>query len=264
MYINHYWVESYGKGEAVVFLHGFTGTVATWYPFRKLLPDHQLILIDLPGHGKTKAKTASLRQCCQDIQQVLAKLGVKSFHLVGYSLGGRTALTLASLFPDHVQSLLLESASPGIMEHEARQQRQKQDQQLAQFIREHPIEAFVDYWENIPLFSAQKKLPADKQAVIRAERLSQSRAGLAHSLEVMGTGVMSSCWGSLPDLVMPIVLVVGEQDQKFVQINQQMDQLLVNSRLIQVKEAGHAIHVEQSDFFGTIVEEFINQRRKFL
>ncbi|MGP4040552.1 2-succinyl-6-hydroxy-2,4-cyclohexadiene-1-carboxylate synthase [Gracilibacillus sp. D59] len=258
MYIDNYWVERFGDGQPVVLLHGFTGSVQTWQALRPFLPNQQLIVIDLPGHGYTKAKVNSMDDCCKDLYEIFNQLTLEQFDLVGYSMGGRTALSFACRYPEMVRTLTLESASPGLAKEEERQARQQKDHELADYISSHSLEAFVERWENIPLFASQKQLAVEIQEKIRNERLSQSKEGLAHSLLTMGTGMMSSCWNLLDQLKMPVLLVVGEWDEKFVQINQQMEKLISNCRLEIINQAGHAIHVEQTQIFGTIIEEFIS------
>ncbi|UOQ85349.1 2-succinyl-6-hydroxy-2,4-cyclohexadiene-1-carboxylate synthase [Gracilibacillus salinarum] len=261
MYIRDFWLESYGEGEPVVFFHGFTGSAQTWQFIRELIPDRQLIFVDLPGHGKTNAKVDSLEECCHQLQKVFRQLKVELFDLVGYSMGGRTALTFVSLYPDMIRSLLLESASPGLANDVERETRFQKDLELASFIRSHSLDEFVEKWENIPLFVSQKQLPESVQQMVRLERLSHTREGLAMSLESMGTGKMASCWKMLGQIEMPVLLLAGEWDNKFININQEMLKLMPNSEYKLIEQAGHAIHVEQSRIFGTIVEEFINKRR---
>ncbi len=258
MYVDNYWVDIYGDGQPVVLLHGFTGSMQTWQSLRPFFPNHQLIFIDLPGHGHTKARVKSMSDCCKDLYNVCCQLALEQIDLVGYSMGGRTALSFACNYPEMVRSLTLESASPGLVSEEDQQARKQKDQELADYICGHSLEAFVEKWENIPLFASQKQLPMKIQEKVRQERLSQSKEGLAHSLVTMGTGRMPSCWNQLDQLNMPVLLVVGEWDEKFVQINLQMEKSISNCRLEIIDQAGHAIHVEQTRIFGTIVEEFIS------
>ncbi len=256
-----YWVECEGKGEPLVILHGFTGSTHTFRFLKHYLPDYQLIRIDLPGHGRTKATISSMEKCIDDVSIVCKKIGLTKFHLLGYSMGGRTALSFAKKYPIFVQSLILESATPGIENDEERKKRIKADEELATFILENPIEAFVDYWEDIPLFSSQKHLPTPLKKAIREERLAQSREGLALSLRTMGTGTMPSLWNHLSTILCPVCILVGESDKKFIQIGEKMISFIQNNEFHVIKNSGHAIHVEQSEIFGTIVNEFLKQRR---
>src|SRR5690625_4319625 len=178
--------------------------------------------------------------------------------MLGYSLGGRTALSFAQYFPNQVKSLILESASPGLKTEAERKTRREQDDKLAEKIKEEGIEAFVNKWENIPLFTSQKNLPKTIQNRIRKERLSQKKTGLGNSLVYMGTGRQPSWWDQLQSLTIPVLLIVGELDVKFVQINQTMHHLLKHSTIQCVPNAGHAVHIEQVEKFDKIIGDFLS------
>lgn len=254
-----YWCQVSGQGAPVVLLHGFTGSTATWSTLVPTLVDRfQVITIDLPGHGKTKVDSAkTMLDCCADIKLIIEQLGLGKVHLLGYSMGGRTALSFAMVYFDMVQSLILESASPGLARAADRENRRKNDHQLAERITTDGIDVFVDDWESIPLFQSQKNLPDSTRQNIRVERLSQQEEGLAMSLTSMGSGVQPSWWDKLETLSLPVLLIVGEWDSKFINLNKDMHYLLPRSDLVTAQKSGHAIHVEQSDFFGKIVSEFI-------
>lgn len=255
-----YWYELNGDGEPVVLLHGFTGRTGTWTHIAgSIKHDFETLVIDLPGHGKTDDDPPKTMEAfCQDLAGLLDYLKWEKVHLIGYSMGGRTALSFALVYPERVKSLILESASPGLADNEARQNRRQQDENLAQWIERDGIEAFVDYWENMPLFQSQKQLPEAVREALRVERLSHSPSGLAQSLRFMGTGSQPSWWGKLQQLDMPVLLLTGELDRKFIKINQMMEKLMPTARLVRVDDAGHAIHVEQPATFGKIVNAFLH------
>ena len=254
-----YHYEVYGKGIPLVLLHGFTGSTATWYPFIKEWQDSlQLILIDLPGHGKTGVRQPfSMKECCDDLKEIFTQLGLTSINLLGYSMGGRTALSFAMFYPEMIQSLILESSSPGLKNATDRVKRMKHDEKLASRIERKGVEAFVDFWEDIPLFHTQKGLPLKKQQAIRQERLAQTKEGLAASLRYMGTGSQPSWWNNLGEVSFPVLLLAGMLDEKFADINEEMSERFINFVLHLFVDTGHAIHVEQDENFGKIIKEFI-------
>lgn len=258
-----YSYSSTGEGPALLLLHGFTGCKENWlFLINRLAEQYRVIALDLPGHGKTESPTDlaryTMESVCKDIDQLLNRLSIPSIHLLGYSMGGRVALAYAVLYPDKVKTLLLESSSPGLLTHIERVQRTKSDYQLADEILKKGIPSFVEKWENIPLFASQRELPEEKQARIRDQRLQNSAFGLSQSLKGMGTGVQSSYWDKLSSLTMPVLLLCGELDKKFCGIAKNMQMRIPHAIIQQISQVGHAIHVEQPEVFGKIVDEFLH------
>lgn len=259
-----YHVEVIGQGHSVLLLHGFTGTCENWLPLHEEWSSHfKLISIDIIGHGKTDVPKDSNRykmeEVVKDLHFILQALAVEKVSIVGYSMGGRLAISFAVTYPNMVTSIVLESSSPGLQTVAEKKARVLNDQKLATKILKDGMQSFVDYWESIPLFESQRLLPSEVQQGIRKQRLNNNPVGLANSLLGMGTGEQPSWWGDLQTLQFPILLLCGEEDQKFCNIAKDMEKLLPNSSKIVVKKCGHAIHVEQSRFFGKIVREYLEQ-----
>ncbi|MFB1080332.1 2-succinyl-6-hydroxy-2,4-cyclohexadiene-1-carboxylate synthase [Jeotgalibacillus sp. JSM ZJ347] len=258
-----YHVERKGSGTPVVLLHGFTGSTKSWSRFMLTFQDDfQTIAIDLPGHGLTKVSSDekfTMEQVCDSIKGILDQLEVQQAAFIGYSMGGRTALAFTCMYPERVSSLILESASPGLKTEEERLARQNSDSELAAFVENEGIERFTDRWEQVPLFASQKNLSAEKRHEIRTGRLKNSVEGLALSLRSMGTGIQPSYWDSLTTLHLPVLLLTGEWDQKFINIANEMEKLLPNAVHQNILQAGHAIQVEQPEKFDTMVREFLNK-----
>ncbi|TFD98240.1 2-succinyl-6-hydroxy-2,4-cyclohexadiene-1-carboxylate synthase [Jeotgalibacillus salarius] len=258
----HYNVQITGKGSPLVLLHGFTGSTATWKRFADCFKnDHQLIAIDLPGHGLTSAPLNEhyflMENVCEAIQDILDQLNIDQAAFLGYSMGGRTALAFSVLYPEYVNSLILESASPGLKTTAERVDRKTRDEKLATFIENEGLERFTDKWEEIPLFESQKKLSPEQRMEIRSERLRNTTEGLSASLRYMGTGSQPSYWSMLDVIGIPVLLITGEWDRKFIDIAKKMKKLFKNAEHQIILQAGHAIQVEQPEKFDTMVREFL-------
>jgi 2-succinyl-6-hydroxy-2,4-cyclohexadiene-1-carboxylate synthase len=258
-----YHVRMCGEGFPLLALHGFTGNGATWFPFCEKWGNHSsLIMPDIIGHGHTESpgdyQRYSVEAAANDIRHLLDQMGIEKTDLLGYSMGGRLAVTFAILFPERVRKLVLESASPGLQEKRERSERRTKDGRLANLILEQGIESFISYWESISLFESLEKMPATINEGIRAQRLQNSPTGLANSLIGMGTGSQPSWWDHLGDLSCEVLLITGAEDQKFCRIAEKMESCIRNVLLVTVKGAGHIIHVEQSEKFGTIVSGFLS------
>lgn len=246
-----YFYKSFGKGDPIVLLHGFTGSSSSWKRVvEELTSQYQVITIDLPGHGKTSVDfPRTIEACCDDLQAVFKHLGLKSFHLVGYSMGGRVALTYTLMDPTSVKTLILESSSPGLHLPSERMKRRKSDAILIKKIKVEGLTAFIDFWENIPLFKTQKQLPLSLQGKVRKVRRSQTEEGLIQSLRYMGTGVQPSWWPYLSTIQSPTLLIVGTLDEKFVIINEQMVKKIPDATLKYIEQVGHTVHLEAPSIY---------------
>jgi len=258
----HYHVSTQGSGKPLVLLHGFTGSSTNWARHTAVLASHFcLISIDLLGHGRTASPPDPARyrmeHAAADLIVLLDKLGIEQAALLGYSMGGRLALYTAVYHPDRITRLILESASPGLDTETERAERQQRDEALADRIERDGIPAFVDFWETLRLWDSQKKLPEETRLALRRQRLQNDPIGLANSLRGMGTGIQPSLWPRLSELTMPVLLLSGALDAKFVDMNRQMAAHMPTARLEIVPDAGHTIHLERPSLFANLVLSFM-------
>lgn len=264
--VTYSYIES-GQGQTILLLHGFTGSKETWGSLiSKLERNYHVIAIDLLGHGKTDCPINDERYrmefAAKDLHDFLVKKQIDSVHLLGYSMGGRLALYFALAYPTKIKSLMLESCTAGLKTENEKLARIEQDNHLSSMILNEGIEVFVNYWENIPLFATQKNLTSESQQKIKQGRLNQSPIGLSNSLKGMGTGIQPSLWNDLNQFKKPTLLVCGEYDEKFCLIMGKMNEKLEKSEIIKIPHVGHAIHVEESEKFATIVIGFLLKSEK--
>lgn len=259
-----YNIEFAGQGEPLLLLHGFTGSHENWKPFlHEWCTSHQMVMLDILGHGRSdcprEPSRYTIEQIVSDIKDILEEFKITKTHILGYSMGGRLAFAFAVKYLNHVSSLIVESSSPGIENRQERSKRVREDEALADFIIEKGMPAFVDYWEELPLFSSQKSLPDHIRDKIRNQRLDNDPLGIANSLRGMGSGRQPSLWDCLHSLQIPVYVIIGDKDEKFCRIAQKMSKKLPNAETIVVENAGHAVHVEKPEIYGKIVRGFLNQ-----
>ncbi len=225
---------------ALVLLHGFTQTRQSWRRTAQALAGrYRAVAPDLPGHGQANRRTASFDACAAYVR---ALAPADTFTLAGYSMGGRIALHSAlTLGPEIVTRLVLIGASPGLADPAERAARRTADDALAARIETLTIEDFAAEWGAQPLFADQ---PPRVLAAANADRLRNTPSGLAAALRGLGTGVMEPLWERLPQLAIPVTLVVGERDEKFRSLAEAMLVRLPNAQLVTVPGAGHAAQLE--------------------
>ncbi len=256
-------VAASGEGPALLLLHGFTGSSATWEPFLNSWTGFTAIAVDLPGHGASDSPADPARyrmeRCVKDIVALMDRLGVERAAVLGYSMGGRVAVHLALAAPDRLRALVLESASPGIEDPAERAARRESDEALAAAIDKDGVEAFVRRWEALPLFASQARLPAAVREELQRQRLANNAVGLANSLRGMGAGEQEPLWHRLGEINVPALVVAGELDEKYSALTHRTAAAMPDARAEVVGDAGHATHLEQSKVFATLVRRFLNE-----
>lgn len=261
-YSIHFLTQFDEKKPTLLCLHGFTGTSHTFSCLENLSLNHNIIAIDLIGHGLTSVFVHPYRYTAKsqvaDLDKIITNLKLESVDLLGYSMGGRLALLYATMYPNKVNRLILESSSPGLAEDQARKKRRQSDNRLACLLLDSGIHNFVDYWESVPLFSTQKTMPKHLQEKVRQERLSQHPIGLAMSLRYFGTGSQPSLWDKLTaDYPFETYFLAGSYDEKFVSLAYQMAEFMTKSNVTIINKSGHCIHLEKPNEFIKVIEDVL-------
>jgi 2-succinyl-6-hydroxy-2,4-cyclohexadiene-1-carboxylate synthase len=258
-------VERAGAGHPVVLLHGFTGASTSWQFMAAALAERaQPIAIDIVGHGRSDSPPEvdryRMRPAVDDLVAALASTDHDTGAVwLGYSMGARVALQVAVHRPEAVTALILEGGSPGLADPAERAARVASDEALADRIEREGLEAFVDYWQSIPLWDSQQRLPAEVHAALRRQRLANDPVGLANSLRGMGTGAQDPLHDRLAAVAVPTLLVTGALDLKFTQIAAEMAVAMPRAETCVIPEAGHAAHLEQPAAFQAAVFAFLDR-----
>jgi 2-succinyl-6-hydroxy-2,4-cyclohexadiene-1-carboxylate synthase len=228
--------------EPLILLHGFGGTHRTWdRVIAHLDPQrYRPLALDLPGHGKAAGDRGptTLTMC---VEAVLAA-GPERFALGGYSMGGRIALHVALTAPERLTHLILVSSSPGIDDAHARAARRAADRALADELEQDPFELFIERWNAQPLFAGD---PREVRELACEDQRRNDPVRLAAALRGMGTGEMASLWGRLQELKMPVTILAGERDARFVALGERMQELAPSGRL-RILPGGHRLPLESS------------------
>jgi 2-succinyl-6-hydroxy-2,4-cyclohexadiene-1-carboxylate synthase len=238
-----------GSGPAVVVLHGFTGSAGAMQTLSSQLAtaQHTVISLDLLGHGESGAPRDQSRYTIgaleRDLDAVLEQLELSAPALVGYSLGGRLALSYACSRPRRLSRVVAIGAALGIEDLDARRARAAQDEDLARSIEAEGVEAFVDHWMEHPLVADQATRGSAAWEEARARRLANSPAGLTGMLRGFGQGVMPALAPRLAELSVPVLFVVGGEDAKYLDEARRASDIAPHGRLAVVPDAGHAPHL---------------------
>jgi len=256
----HYITSGSPERPTVCFLHGFMGSAADWAPITQALSDDaHCLLVDLPGHGQSVGRPAheySMEGATQAVADVLDDAGVQDCTLVGYSMGGRVSLYFSIFHPDRVHRLVLESASPGLTSSVDRLARRELDAERARQIQAD-LPAFLQEWYRMPLFYSLSTYGLVESMI---ETRSQNDPDeLARALVGLSVGAQPSLWERLGDLDIPLLMLAGALDTKYVQMVRHMALSLRRSETLIVPDAGHNIHAERPQAFIAHLVHFLSR-----
>ncbi|CAG8999826.1 MAG: 2-succinyl-6-hydroxy-2, 4-cyclohexadiene-1-carboxylate synthase [Candidatus Celerinatantimonas neptuna] len=256
----HFSVKGSKANPALVFLHGFMGNGNDWgYITSTLSHQFYCICIDLPGHGMSQGivpdKRHGFRQFHRLLEHSLKNLGIREYALIGYSLGGRLAAFHASLKPKGLTALVLESTHPGLTEEAIKTSRFRQDQQWAERLRQEDLENVLNDWYQQSVFSNLSDLQRQHQIEIKRQ---YDPKPLAQMLEATSLAKQHDLTDKLAKLELPIALIYGQQDQKFVTLADKLIEHLRHGNRYSIEYSGHNSHFEQPDQFIEKVRSFLS------
>ena len=247
-------VEQRGSGPPLVLLHGFTQTGRLWGPFGDTLAkDHTLIALDLPGHAGSDDVRADLPATADLVRDAVARSsGSEPCDLLGYSLGARVALHVATGTDLGIRRLVVIGATGGIEDPADRiRRRQADDATAAALEASGDVEDFIARWVSGPMFAGL----AD--AAQTAERRRNSAAGLASSLRLAGTGTQEPLWDRIPKLAVPLLALAGTDDTRFGAHAFRLARSATQGVASLIPGGGHAVHLAQPYLVGRLVGHWL-------
>jgi 2-succinyl-6-hydroxy-2,4-cyclohexadiene-1-carboxylate synthase len=252
-----------GEGEAVVFLHGYTGSTRDWAnQIPVVSKKYMTIAIDHRGHGGSEAPTReeeySVPIMAEDVHALVSALGVERCCLVGHSMGGFMALQLALDHPEFVRALVLVDTSsgeweiaPGYAELRAR---------LDELARNEGMEAAFEYdAANNPSRIERFKKHPELREVARQRVMNTSVDGYIYIARSFGT--WQPVTSRLREISVPTLIFWGDEDAPFLKPSQILEREIGDAELVTVPGVGHSPHEEASDLFNESLLPFLSRIR---
>ncbi len=233
--LNH---KQFGEGETVVFLHGFLESISMWENLSLESIHFQSILIDLPGHGKSKnednSPIPSMDYMANRVIDTLNQLGIKKYNVVGHSMGGYVALVLKKIDERCKKVVLLNSNF-----WEDSIEKQKDRVRVADIVFKNK-NLFLK--EAIPnLYNDQLKYKTEI-AVLLKEALKMNSFSIAYASLAMSKRMdFTELISQKPT---DFVIVQGEIDVIVPKLIMESKDVLQNVPYYLIKNTGHMSHFE--------------------
>ncbi len=241
-----------------VLLHGFSGQPAALTPLAAALGEPHALAPLIAGHGHAPCPVSGPAAFEHEVDRLSVQIAARSrgpVELVGYSLGARLALGIALRHPRLVASLALLGVNPGLQSAAERAERRAADLQWASLLEREGLVRFAEAWEQQPLFRGRVQLA-------RALRLGHQPAHLASAMRELGLANMPDYWSRLPELSMPVALLAGAEDPKFVAIAKAMRRAAPRLAVFTVAGAAHNLPLERPRAVSHVVSSLHSSMRR--
>ena len=246
--------QIYKKGlnaQWVIFLHGIGGSIATWKKQVEAFKDYNILLIDLPGHGKSEQKEdITVKSVNESIKEVMDHLHIAKADFVSLSLGTLVALHFAIKYPKRVKTIVLGGSILNI-------------EGFYKFLMKLTcaIKRFVPYrllYNILAKIMLPKKNHKLSRKIFIRESLKMNRktflSWLNYIKEIMHPETIMK---KLQSLKIKMFFISGDEDVCFLSGTRKIAETLNHSPIHIIEKCGHVCSIEKSKEFNTECLHFL-------
>jgi len=250
-----------GKGPDFIILHGLYGSSDNWLGIGKKLSEHYTVyMLDLRNHGRSPHfPSHTYLDMAEDLANFCKELSIKKTTVLGHSMGGKVAMRFAADYPEYIERLIIADIAPKDYTSDSAksnglihrmilslldeldlsmvESRKEIDSYLAQYLTSETLRGFLmkniqrtkqgsyEWRINIPVL--RKYLPEIMKDV-NAEFFNDRK----------------------PIMQYPVTFIRGTKSEYVTENDIPLiKDIYPNAEIIDIKDAGHWLHVEQQEKF---------------
>ena len=245
-----------GEGAPLLILHGFLGMSDNWKTLGREFSEagFEVHLIDQRNHGRSPhSDEFNYLVLAKDIKEYIDTHSLQKCVLLGHSMGGKTAMTAACLFPHVVEKLIVVDISPryyaphhqeilnglSAVNEANLSSRGEAEELLAEYVKEPDVRLFLLknlYWKSKGKLALRLNLEA-----------------LIENIEVVGAALADDAVFNKPTLFVKgeKSTYIREEDRPLIKKH------FPSSEIISIPRAGHWVHAENKKAFYEAIMSFL-------
>ena len=246
--------------RTTVFLHGIGGRAFSFEGLFAGWPDARLIAWDAPGYGNSTPLASEwplAADYADRLAEVAGALGLRSFDLVGHSLGGLVAVAFAAKYPHHVRRLALMCPALGYRAARGAPLPEQAAQRIADFTA---LGA-----EGMAQARASRLVhgPDEKPAVVEKVRDAMASLGLEGYTQATRMLASGDLLADIPLIAAPALLLTGKEDLITPEKGSLRALAALNGRAAGTSEShsvansGHAVYLEAPGEVTRVITTFL-------
>lgn len=238
-------VERYGRGEKIIFVHGSGWNTTMWYKQRDALQKNmEVIIVDLPGHGKSRGNACdSVEEYSESLYIMMKEQNLGKCYIAGHSLGGAICMSLTLSHPDVVKGLIIIGSGAKL-------------RVLPQILEGIKRDKEKTVREIVALAFSQKASPSmkhedfDETMKCSAEVIYKDFVACDH-FNIMD---------SINRIAIPTLIICGTDDALTPpKYSRYLNKEIKGSRLVLIEDAGHMVMWEKPEEVNRAIEKFIKR-----
>ena len=247
--INIHYTRTGGNKPPLILLHGLMTNGACWTGLaHSLEKEYDVIMPDARGHGKSSVPDFGYRyeDHADDVAGLINALRLPPPILLGHSMGGMTAAVAASRKPNLLRGLIL--ADPAFLSPKV--QREVRDSDVAD---QHRKILKMSFDEVV----AEARARHPKRSLETLELFARARLQTSMSAFDVLTPPNPDYKQLVSEIDVPILLVFGDKGAVSSVVAEELQSLIPGLQVEQIREAGHALHLDQPERFAAVVKSFL-------
>lgn len=245
------------RATPLLLVHGFTGSKEDFAPVMdRLGEDRVVVAVDLPGHGGTPGPTDpgayGLAATGSWLLRFADALDFEDFHLLGHSLGGLVVQRTAATASQRLRSLTLMSTGLGAVREEVGEHAVR----IAIAARDRGMEAALEETARRPPPAVALPVDPQREAFVHKRFLTLAPEALVGGARnLIGAAPLGAF---LYGIDIPVLVIHGEHDDIWTPGEQALlAQTVAGARHVVVPDAVHSPQLENPEFWGKAVTEFL-------
>ncbi|NTS76045.1 alpha/beta fold hydrolase [Catenovulum sp. SM1970] len=243
-----------GQGPVLVLIHGLLGSLDNLNMVaRSFNKTHRCISVDLPNHGQSyHHEKMDYPFIAEQVFQLLDHLGIENFNLLGHSMGGKAAMTMALYQPQRVNKLIVADIAPVTYP--------PRHQQIFAGLRAISLTEMTNRNDADATLSTYVSEAGVRQFLLR--NLTKGSQGFQWKMNLTNIIANYDHVIGFPDLTgqfnAPSLFIKGSESDYVTAAHQKVViDLFPKAKAKVIQGAGHWLHAEKTVIFNKIVKDFL-------
>ena len=242
-------------GNPLIILHGLFGNQGNWGQHAKILANTFAVYgLDHRNHGRSEWENETTYQTmAEDVSETMRTLTIESTHLIGHSMGGKTAMQLALTKPELVKKLVVVDIAP--VKYKSHHEAVFAGLEMLNL---DLIEGMQDAEEILIEYVEEKAVRDFLLANLRKDEEGNISWRMNLNAIIEGYGELQEGLSSEQPFEGDVLFIKGQTSDYILKKHEkQMFKLFPNAQVEEIKDAGHWLHTQQPEFFQSMIYKFL-------